>query len=295
MENHPAYLADYKSDVYSQYGEDGVIEKILSMLPQRDQWCVEFGAWDGVYLCNSRNLIQNKDYSAVLIEGNPVKFKELQKNYSQNSKVIPVNGFVGFSPQDNLDTILKKTPIPKDFDFLCIDIDGNDYHVWKAMEEYKPKLVCIEFNPSIPTEVSYAQPADPKINYGNSLLALVELAQEKGYELVSVLHINAFFVRKEHFQLFQISDNHPRILRKELNTITYLFVGYNGTVLLQGNRHLNWHNIAISDADVQILPAFLRKYPHDYNALERLLFKVFQAWKRLPVMLSYYRKRIFGN
>src|SRR3954466_14198505 len=118
MKRFPAWLLDYKADVYSQTGEDGIIEKILEMLPARNNWCVEFGAWDGKYLSNTLNLINHKEYSAVLIEGSKAKFPELKNNFADNPKVFPINAFVGFDTLNNLDTILGKTPIPKDFDFL---------------------------------------------------------------------------------------------------------------------------------------------------------------------------------
>ncbi len=64
-----AWLLNHRSNVHSQAGEDGIIEKILELLPVRDHWCVEFGAWDGVFLSNTRRLIEHAGYSAVLIEG----------------------------------------------------------------------------------------------------------------------------------------------------------------------------------------------------------------------------------
>lgn len=59
MSRSPTWLLEHKKDVYSQTGEDGIIETILSTIGDRDGWCVEFGAWDGQYLSNTRNLIEN--------------------------------------------------------------------------------------------------------------------------------------------------------------------------------------------------------------------------------------------
>lgn len=69
MNAKPEWLLDYASNIYSQTGEGGVIAKILAMLPETDHWCVEFGAWDGLFLSNVRRLIEENDYSAILIEG----------------------------------------------------------------------------------------------------------------------------------------------------------------------------------------------------------------------------------
>ncbi len=251
--------------------EDAVIKKLLEFLPEKNEWCVEFGAWDGIYLSNTRNLIESQGYSAVLIEASKDKFKDLQKNYSGNPKVITLNKFVGFEKNDNLDQILKTTPIPLDFDFLTIDIDGNDYHVWKATRKYQPKVICIEFNPTIPTEVKFTQRADNSVTQGSSLLSLVELGKEKGYELVSVLDVNAFFVKKEYFPLFKIEDNRPEVLRTNLDFVTYLFSGYDGKIFLRGLKKLPWHGLELNEGKIQSLPKLLCKYPCNYNLAEKLL------------------------
>jgi hypothetical protein len=251
------------------------------MLPSNDKWCVEFGAWDGQHASNVCNLIQNEGYSAVLIESDKKKFAELQKNYKGKKNVITVNKFVGFEDKDNLDHILKMTPTPLDFDFLSIDIDGNDYHAWKAISKYQPKVVCIEFNPTIPTEVSFVQPANPVINQGASLLPLVELGKAKGYELVSVLPYNAFFVKAGYFTLFGIADNAPATLRTDLDSITYLFSGYDGKIFLRGNLKLPWHNIELRESRVQHLPRFLRKYPPNYGRGDKIMFALLVSPRRL--------------
>ena len=79
-----------------------------------------------------------------------------------------------------------------DLDFVSIGIDGNDYHVWNAFNQYRPKLLMIEFNPTIPPGVKHVQPADPRINFGSSLAALMDLGKTKRYELVCVYGVNAF-------------------------------------------------------------------------------------------------------
>lgn len=291
MKKTSTWLLDFKSDKYSQMGEDGIIEKILKTVPGNDKWCVEFGAWDGKYLSNARNLIENQKYSAILIEASKTKFKELENNYTKNPKVITLNQFVGFEKKDNLDQILTKTSIPTDFDFLSIDIDGNDYHVWKAMKKYQPKVICIEFNPTIPTEVKFVQKADNSVNQGSSLLSLVELGKEKGYELVAVLSVNAFFVKSEHYSLFQIEDNHPEILRTNLDFVTYLFSGYDGQVFLQGLRKLPWHGIPLNEVKVQVLPGFLRKYPCNYNYIEKALAALYLLLSNPHIFINklFYR------
>ena len=274
---NPDWLLDFASKVYSQTGEDGVIGKILEILPEKNFWCVEFGAWDGILSSNSRNLIQNHQYKAILIEGNQKKFQELKRNYADNAGVYPIHGIVGFRQENGLDAILKDAPIPIDFDFLSIDIDGNDYHVWQAIETYKPKTVCIEYNPTIPTEIEFVQSADPGINQGSSLRSLVGLGKTKGYELVCAMQFNAFFVRQEYFALFDIEDNRPEALRKDLTKVTYIFSTYDGIIHLRGFAGLPWHKVKLDPSRIQQIPWFLRKYPPNLNKLEQLFYKFFKA------------------
>jgi len=277
MSKPSQWLLDHKRNVYSQSGEDGIVEKILETLPQTDKWCVEFGAWDGLYLTNTRNLIETKGYSAVLIEADKSRFQDLQNNYSKNSNVIAINQFVGFIPEDSLDHILSATPIPLDFDLLSIDIDGNDYHVWKAMSNYRPKAIVIEFNHTIPTHIRFVQPANPSINHGSSLLSLVELGKEKGYELVSVTELNAFFVKKEYYPAFHIESNAPEVLRTNLDTITYLFSGYDGSIFLDGYCQLPWHGVDLRESKIQHLPAILRTYRGNYTLLQKIFLQLYKV------------------
>lgn len=271
-----AWLLDHQMNIHSQSGEDGIIRKILDALPFADKWCVEFGALDGVSLSNTRNLIDSHGYSAVLIEGGSSRFKQLRSNYLNNSRVTTINRLVGFSKSDNLDSILDGIPIPPDFDFLSIDIDGNDYHVWDAMSRLSPKVVCIEFNHTIPNEVDFVQEADPRINQGSSLSALVRLGKTKGYELVSVLGVNAFFVKSEYFDFLEIADNGIESLWVDRSGITHIFVGYDGTIFLRGNARIPWHcRIPMRTSKLQILPKWLRKFPENYGKARLVGFGFF--------------------
>ncbi len=292
MKRPSTWLIEYKYDIYSQSGEDGIIEKILETIPKNDKWCIEFGAWDGLFLTNTRHLIENKGYSAVLVEADKKKFSDLQRNYSHRNNVNIINKFVGFGENDNLDQILSATPVPYDFDFLSIDIDGNDYHVWKAISRYRPKVIIIEFNPTIPTHIRFVQTADPSINQGASLLSLIELGKEKGYELVSVLPVNAFFIRKEYYPLLQIESNAPEILRTSLNSITYLFSGYDGRVFLHGSCRLPWHRIDLKESKVQHLPRVLRRYPGNYTFFQKVIFALYFAATNPSRLIKVIQKRI---
>lgn len=292
MGKSATWLLDHQARIYSQSGEDGIIRKILETLPARDNWCVEFGALDGTSLSNTRNLIEHAGYSAVLIEGSTARFMELESNYSHVEKVTTINRFVGFDVNDNLDHILANTLVPSDFDFLSIDIDGNDYHVWKSSSRFAPKAVCIEFNQTIPNEVKFIQPADPKITQGSSLSALVELGKAKGYELVCVEGVNAFFVKSQYFPLFEIDDNSVATLRVDLSAVTYLFIGYDGTIFLRGQKTMPWHcKLPLEASSMQRLPKPLRKFSDSYNIVERLAFGVYLLFSSPRILIGEVRKR----
>ncbi len=267
----PCWLLQRQGNVYSQSGEDGVIQAILKRLPDTTRWCVEFGAWDGEYLSNTCRLTREAGYSAVLFEADAEKFATLQSNCAKYPDTHPVRALVGFGADDNLDVLLAKTPIPLDYDLLSIDVDGNDYHIWKATTKYRPRVVCIEFNPTVPTEVRFVQPADPAVQQGSSLASIVDLGKEKGYELVAVLLHNAIFVRAEYYPRFEIEDNRPEVLRTRLEQISYLFHGYDGTLFIRGNRQLVWHGVELDESRLQPLPKCLRKHPARFGKLDRLL------------------------
>ncbi|QDU60969.1 hypothetical protein Pan216_18220 [Planctomycetes bacterium Pan216] len=272
------WLHEHAHDVTSQFGEDGIIEKALETIGQRDGWCVEFGAWDGKHLSNTHTLIADKGYSAVLIEGDPQRYQELCARHGERENVVPMNAFVGFEASDSLDTLLDKTAIPKQFDLLSIDIDGNDYHAWNAVTTYRPKLVVIEYNPSTANDVDFVQDADPTINHGSSLLALDRLAKEKGYELIATTTTNGIFVDAQYFPLFEIEDNSVRAMRTDEWLVTHLFCGYDGTVFVRGYGTLPWHEIKYNESRMQFLPKWLRKYPHNYSKTQAFVADLYNRW-----------------
>ena len=282
MTKSSTWLLEHSHNVFSQCGEDGILEKVLELIPGKDQWCVEFGAWDGRHLSNTCRLTESCGYSAVLIEGSKERADKLRAHYAENTRIFPVNQFVGYTPEDNLDSILAKTPIPRNFDVLSVDIDGNDFHVWNATSSYRPKVVVIEFNPTIPTEVDFVQERSPSVNQGCALRSLVNLGKTKGYELVCVTHCNAIFVRSEYYPAFGIADNRPETLRTDVSIVTWIFSGFDGRVILQGSQNLPWHKLQIRPSQVQQMPSMFRQYPHSFGIVKKLAFKVYKKiWNSL--------------
>lgn len=284
MEKVDAWFKPFMKNVHSQFGEDGILEECLRRLGRSTGgWCVEFGAWDGKYLSNTFNLIQEKSYSAVVIEADPQKFHQLQRTFFNLKRVITKNAWVGIGSEDGLDRLLADTGIPADFDLLSIDVDGMDYHIWDAMQGYRPKIVVIEFNPTIANGFEFVQRADFSVQHGCSVSALVVLGQAKGYELIATTLTNAFFVDRKYFLLFAITDNSVVALRADQSLVTQLFCGYDGTVLLGGNQTLLWHGIRYRTEDVQVLPKFLRKYPDSYGWFGGQLLKLYRRWRAVAV------------
>lgn len=268
-------LLDYSRNKHSQFGEDGIIEKILATLGTRDRWCVEFGAWDGVHLSNTRNLIETAGYRAVLIEGDAARHSDLARGAASDPGITAIHALVGWTGPNRLDALLAPNALPKDFDLLSIDIDGNDYHVWAALEDYTPKVVCIEFNPSIPVGVEFIQPADPTIQQGTSLAALIRLGRTKGYELVAATSTNGLFVRRADLPAFGLADNSESALREDLSGVTQVFCGYDGSIHFHGCGKLPWHGLSYRGR-VRPVPRIFRRYPPGPEGLRASLFSIYK-------------------
>ncbi len=187
--------------VYSQHGEDGVIQVLLEKLPPCHRFVVEFGAHDGESMSNSRHLIVDHDWHAVLVEPHPPFFKLLQARYANNDRVRTVQAYI--SPE-NINQLFADAGVPKDFDILSIDVDGPDYYLWQALTDYQPTIVLVECNASIPPNREYVVPQDKAwelsgtAEEGANLLALYQLGVRKGYRLVytELSGANLFFVHE---------------------------------------------------------------------------------------------------
>jgi hypothetical protein len=218
-------LLSYRKIFYSYQGEDGILEFVLSKIPDKTGWCVELGAWDGISESNTYYFISQLGYRGVMIEADPLKYNLLRENLKAYDTVC-VNAFVRPEGENKLDNILSLTSIPKQFDLLSIDVDGDDYHIWQSLNKYQPKVVIIEINIRDKPGIKRINKPCPPIFLGNtgtstssmwgitgyigsSISSMTELAVSKQYSLLANVHCNAIFVRREYLNLFHDKEVTP--------------------------------------------------------------------------------------
>jgi hypothetical protein len=207
--------ADFERNVYSQGGEDGILEKIFEVIAPTEHYAVEFGAGEGVEFSNVRKLIVHEGWRGLLIEGDSERAALLARNYRGYSGVRTVEAWVY---PGNVELLFEENVVPKDLDLLVIDIDSNDYYVWRAIREYRPKVVLIEYNGVFVPPQKVVVAFHPLLywdgqsaHFGASIQSLCDLGRRKGYELVAVSDpgINLFFVDARYYDRFGIKDNSP--------------------------------------------------------------------------------------
>lgn len=260
-EPHLIDLNDFRSNTYSQGGEDGILQKLFSTLGiSNGQFC-EFGAWDGRHLSNTYNLYLS-GWGGWYIEGDPARFEDLKRNISRED-IRTLLAFVTPDGANTLDTLLAEDGKPPKVDLLSIDIDSDDLAIWKSVKTFRPRVVVIEFNPTIPIDVFFENPRGE--NKGNSARSIFEFAKSAEYHLVAVSRCNLiFYDARSGFQPFKTYD----IADPSLRLGQRLFFGFDGTLVLATSGPMNaastpeffqvpWHPTAIFP---QPLPRQLRRY-----------------------------------
>jgi hypothetical protein len=222
----------FEKNIRSQFGEDGVIEEMFRRISTNNKICVELGAWDGIHLSNVWNLWNNKDWVALLIEGDKDKFEVLANNARGVKNVHAYHAYVTATGSNSLESILNKFDFPKDIDLVSIDVDGNDYYLFESLNNYFPRIVVIEYNPTIPPGIEIVQ-AEGEY-FGSSALSLLRLSHKKGYKLAHMTSTNMFFVRQDAFGKLLISE--PALENVFINNnLTYLISSYDGKTFLAGH------------------------------------------------------------
>ena len=191
--------------VFSQFDEDGIIQYLVNKLPIANKTFVEFGV-ENYEESNTRFLLLNDHWQGMVLEARAADIQYIQEDkiywqYDLQAKCTWIT-------RENINALLRDAGFGEDVGILSIDIDGNDYWIWEAIQSVKPFIVVIEYNSLFglqPIAVPYKEDfnrADghySNLYYGASLGALQHLAEKKGYLLIgsNVWGHNAFFVRAD--------------------------------------------------------------------------------------------------
>jgi hypothetical protein len=192
--------------VFSQWGEDGIIQNLISRVKIKRPVFVEFGV-ENYTESNTRFLLINNCWSGLVIDGSDENISYIRKDpiyWASNLKAVH-----SFITKDNINDLLVSNGISDDIGLLSIDIDGNDYWVWEAIHVISPRIIICEYNSHFGPVAEVATPYEEyfvrdlahfsKIYYGASIAALNSLANSRGYSLVAsnTAGNNIFFVRND--------------------------------------------------------------------------------------------------
>jgi hypothetical protein len=213
-------LPKHAASVYSQGGEDGILQRIFDEIGAPSRFFVEFGAWDGLHLSNTAHLRLDHGWQGLLLEGSDRADGQLVQRERVDA--------------ENIEALFERYAVPREFDLLSIDIDGNDYWVWNAIQNYSPRVVIVEYNvfflPETAKTIAYdaGHEWDKEsfgLYHGASLAAFEKLARTKGYGLVHTEPYcpNAIFVRND---LLPDDDDADRPTLAELTRWDWPIDGY---------------------------------------------------------------------
>ena len=199
----PKRLVRHGYKVYSQNDEDGIIAEIFRRIGTTSRTFVEFGVETGAE-CNTAKLLV-EGWRGLWIEGNAQSAGAIRQDFAPFIADRRLALQESLVTAENINALIGQGGLSGEIDLLSIDIDCNDYWVWKAVDTVDPRVVVIEYNatlrPPMALVVPYRADAqwDGSNHYGASLEALVRLAAAKNYRLVgcSIAGVNAFFVRAD--------------------------------------------------------------------------------------------------
>jgi hypothetical protein len=216
------YLSDAEFKVFSQRGEDGILEWLIQRLPVSDTRFIEFGV-ESYEEANTRFLMMNRNWKGLVIDSHPDLCGNVQKN--DLSAHYSLKALRSFITRENINDLFADSGFRCEIGVLSIDIDGNDYWVWEAIHVVRPLIVVCEYNAVLGDLHAVSIPYDPKfvrtpsnggnLYYGASIGAMCRLGEAKGYSFLgTTLHGNdAFFVRKDCYSivsgLVHCKEPHP--------------------------------------------------------------------------------------
>jgi hypothetical protein len=199
-------LEDAEFRVFSQFGEDGIIQWLVQRVEIPSRTFVEFGVED-YRESNTRFLVEHDDWSGLAIDGG-----ESHKAFVEQSQLgwrHTVDTRTAFLTAQNLDAVIGDAGYRGDIGLVCIDVDGMDYWLLEALSVVSPRVLVAEYNNLFGPERAVTVPYDPAFDrtaahwstlyFGASIAAITSLAASKGYALVgsNQAGTNAFFVRRD--------------------------------------------------------------------------------------------------
>lgn len=199
-------LKDYEFKVFSQWGEDGIIQHLTKSIEIKNKTFIEFGVED-FFESNCRFLLMKDDWKGFVMDGSSNSIQRLKQSYFYwKHHIDAVDAFI---TKDNINDLLAKSGFAEDLGILSVDLDGNDYYILEAIENFKPRILICEYNPVFGGTRKITIPYQPdfyrtnthysNLYWGASLAAMTYLANKKGYALVgtNTAGNNAFYVRKD--------------------------------------------------------------------------------------------------
>ncbi len=199
-------LKDHEFRVFSQWGEDGILQYLVRSLPIAHRTFIEFGVEDFVE-SNCRFLMMNDNWSGFVIDGSPENIRRLEQ--APYFWKHDLRGVAAFITRENINELLAKSGFAPEVGILSIDLDGIDYHVLEALQGWQPAILVCEYNAVFGPQRKVTVPYEPDfvrgrkhpsyLYVGASLGALAHAAVRKGYALVGTNSAgnNAFFVRQD--------------------------------------------------------------------------------------------------
>jgi hypothetical protein len=215
-----ADLTRHEFRVFSQNGEDGIIAEVVRRVGQDfPRTFVEFGAGNGL-TGNTLFLADVLGWRGLYIEAAKEDFGIIERKYRWTPHVTTLQSFVY---PHNINQLVSRAGLTGDIGVFSIDVDGNDYYIWRALE-VRPLLVIVEYNGAIPLDEPLVQPFshepwDGTDYYGASLEALTRLGASLGYTLLytDLTGTNAFFVRQDIAPRFaDVLPSPRRVVNHEL-------------------------------------------------------------------------------
>ncbi len=199
----PKRLTKYGYSLYSQNDEDGFIQEIFQRIGTTNKVFVEFGAGDGIE--NNTVLLLTQGWKGLWMEGSDELTKKIQDFYKKPIAEGQLKFQQVYITIDNIDQVISSHIPEKEIDLLSVDLDGNDYHIFNAINCISPRVIVVEYNPHFPPPVHWVMEYNENHQwngshyYGVSLEAYVSLMKNKGYSLVgcNMSGVNAFFVRND--------------------------------------------------------------------------------------------------